>query len=120
MREANPNATADKYKRCNIKVQLASNISVRHYNFKAEHCWERRSESCHLLKLNMKKILLLVFSVGLFGFTTTATTVAEYTEINSTTVACNFGQCRATAKSTGNQCKHCVSNSGDSFCYEHK
>lgn len=33
---------------------------------------------------------------------------------------CKYGQCQATAKSTGKQCKHCVSNSGDKFCYQHK
>lgn len=33
---------------------------------------------------------------------------------------CRYGQCQATAKSTGKQCKHCVSNSGDKFCYQHK
>ena len=33
---------------------------------------------------------------------------------------CNYGQCKATAKSTGKQCKHCVSNSGDSYCWQHK
>jgi hypothetical protein len=33
---------------------------------------------------------------------------------------CKNGQCQATAKSTGKQCKHCVSNAGDKFCYQHK
>jgi hypothetical protein len=33
---------------------------------------------------------------------------------------CRYGQCQATAKSTGKQCKHCVSNSGDKFCFQHK
>ena len=68
----------------------------------------------------MRKLLLLVFSVSLFGFTSATSTVTEYIEIDTTTVACNYGQCRATAKSTGNQCKHCVSNTGDSYCYQHK
>ena len=68
----------------------------------------------------MKKFLLLALSLGLFGFTSIATTITDYTEISNTSIACNHGQCRATAKSTGNRCKHCVSNSGDSFCYQHK
>jgi hypothetical protein len=33
---------------------------------------------------------------------------------------CTYGQCKGIAKSTGVRCKHCVSNSGDSFCYQHK
>lgn len=39
---------------------------------------------------------------------------------NKTTIECKYSQCQATAKSTGQQCKHCVSNSGDKFCYQHK
>lgn len=33
---------------------------------------------------------------------------------------CRYGQCYATAASTGNRCLHCVSNAGDSYCYQHK
>jgi hypothetical protein len=33
---------------------------------------------------------------------------------------CKYGQCYATAKSTGQRCKHCVSKSGDSYCWQHK
>lgn len=40
--------------------------------------------------------------------------------INKKNIECRFGQCQATAKSTGKQCKHCVSNSGDKYCYQHK
>ena len=36
------------------------------------------------------------------------------------TVNCKYGQCQATAKSTGQQCKHCVSNPGDRYCWQHK
>ena len=32
---------------------------------------------------------------------------------------CRYGQCHATAKSTGNRCKHCVSNQGDLYCSQH-
>jgi len=34
-------------------------------------------------------------------------------------VNCKFGQCQAIAKSTEQQCKHCVSKKGDSFCWQH-
>jgi len=33
---------------------------------------------------------------------------------------CRYGQCSATAKSTGLRCKHCVSKSGDLYCWQHK
>lgn len=33
---------------------------------------------------------------------------------------CKYGQCQAIAKSTGKQCKHCVSNPGDAYCFQHK
>ena len=32
---------------------------------------------------------------------------------------CRYGQCHATAKSTGRRCKHCVSNRGDYYCWQH-
>jgi hypothetical protein len=70
----------------------------------------------------MKNLLLtLLVASALFSF-------KPITKINSTPkahkvenkVACNYGQCQATAKSTGNQCKHCVSKSGDRYCFQHK
>ena len=33
---------------------------------------------------------------------------------------CKYGHCQATAKSTGNRCKHCVSNKGDKYCWQHR
>ena len=35
-------------------------------------------------------------------------------------VECKYRQCNATAKSTGERCKHCVSKSSDYQCYQHK
>lgn len=34
--------------------------------------------------------------------------------------AYQYGQCQAIAKSTGEQCKHGVSNKGDKYCWQHK
>lgn len=34
-------------------------------------------------------------------------------------VECKYGQCQATAKSTGKRCRHCVSNAGDVNCWQH-
>lgn len=74
----------------------------------------------------MKKLLaLLLLSLSLFSFTpsnlvsNTKDGGKNKTEKTSPN-ACKYGQCQATAKSTGNQCKHCVSNSGDYYCYQHK
>ena len=70
----------------------------------------------------MKKLLLLLFlTFGLFGFSPNINKYpAKYViETNNSNVACRYGQCQATAKSTGEQCKHCVSNSGDSYCWQH-
>ncbi|MFN5910023.1 MAG: hypothetical protein ACK45H_01685 [Bacteroidota bacterium] len=33
---------------------------------------------------------------------------------------CRYDQCHATAKSTGQRCKHCVSNYGDTYCWQHQ
>jgi hypothetical protein len=66
----------------------------------------------------MKKILLSLFiATSLFGFT--PITKTAHSKV-TTSVACKYGQCQATAKSTGKQCLHCVSKEGDSYCYQHK
>lgn len=70
----------------------------------------------------MKKLLLgLFFASALLSFKPidkigVNTTIVK-TEISQN---CKHGQCQATAKSTGKQCKHCVSNVGDKFCFQHK
>lgn len=68
----------------------------------------------------MKKLTLIsLLAIGLLSFnfsdTTTVTTSKENTSLD-----CKYGQCKAIAKSTKKRCKHCVSNSGDSYCYQHK
>ncbi len=45
-------------------------------------------------------------------------TAAEQQE--SAPAGCKYGQCWAIAKSTGQRCKHCVSNPGDLYCWQHK
>ena len=43
-------------------------------------------------------------------------------EIESTYVdslECKYDQCHAIAKSTEKRCKHCVSNEGDLYCWQH-
>ena len=60
---------------------------------------------------------VLMLSVALMGFTVDA---PQNSAENHFEDACKYGQCKATAASTGNQCKHCVSSSSDSYCYQHK
>lgn len=69
----------------------------------------------------MKNLFLAVLLFGT-SFTYAGTNKVSKTSIsiNKITVECRFNQCQATAKSTGRQCLHCVSNSGDKFCYQHK
>lgn len=58
--------------------------------------------------------LSLVFVLGSFvnyASTSSSNTFEAYD--------CKYGQCMATAKSTGKRCKHCVSNSGDRYCWQH-
>ena len=75
----------------------------------------------------MKKILLLsIITAGLFSFTTikdvkhhkatkSITNVSDNNQLD-----CTYGQCQAIAKSTEKQCQHCVSNSGDLYCWQHR
>lgn len=69
----------------------------------------------------MKNILFVTLLLG-----STLSSASNYNSstyivsINKKNIECRFGQCQATAKSTGKQCKHCVSNSGDKYCYQHK
>jgi hypothetical protein len=72
----------------------------------------------------MKSKLLVVFGLAvtvLFAnpsyVNTTSTTNLVLLE---TSQNCHYGQCKAIAKSTEKQCKHCVSNAGDLYCWQHK
>jgi hypothetical protein len=66
----------------------------------------------------MKRIITSLLMVFVFmSFSPETKTISH----NITYITnCKFGQCQATAKSTGKQCKHCVSKSGDKFCFQHK
>jgi hypothetical protein len=70
----------------------------------------------------MKKLFIaFVLLLGLASLQATDSKSSITTSENSTEVkACNYGQCKAIAKSTGQQCKHCVSKSGDRYCWQHR
>jgi hypothetical protein len=68
----------------------------------------------------MKKLLVLLFLIlSLASFTTSEPRRADVA-VQLENLDCHHGQCQATAKSTGKQCKHCVSSNGDLYCYQHK
>jgi hypothetical protein len=75
---------------------------------------------------NMKKHLLklgIALTLAVVGISTTSFGEKQFNQIASPTeevLDCHYGQCKATAKSTGNRCRHCVSNEGDSYCWQHK
>ncbi len=67
----------------------------------------------------MNKLILifsLVFSLTLVSFSTDSNIETNF----ETQYTCQYGQCQAIAKSTGRQCRHCVSNPGDLYCWQHK
>lgn len=70
----------------------------------------------------MKNVILsLVFAFSIFGISLASSTQSHLTNTTiSIEKACKYGQCNATAKSTGKRCLHCVSNSGDRNCWQHK
>jgi hypothetical protein len=71
----------------------------------------------------MKKLLALsILTFGLLSFNPVNSdrTKRSAVENKIENADCNYGQCYATAKSTGKRCKHCVSNSGDTYCWQHK
>jgi hypothetical protein len=67
----------------------------------------------------MKKALPLLLFFGLVALSSAHQSI-QSVEITDVALECQHGQCQVTAKSTGKRCKHCVSNSGDRFCYQHK
>lgn len=68
----------------------------------------------------MKHIVFIVGIASLLSFTTIDNSQKNDSQLsNYSLVECKYSQCQATAKSTGNQCKHCVSNEGDSYCWQH-
>lgn len=68
----------------------------------------------------MKKLLLgLGLGIVLLGGVS-ATTYNNTDKETYDSNACRYGQCYATAKSTGNRCKHCVSEKGDYYCWQHR
>lgn len=71
------------------------------------------------MKTFLKIIIFLTFISFLTGFNI-SNIGNENPSSNLIIDGCHYGQCQATAASTGKQCKHCVSNPGDSYCWQHQ
>ena len=76
------------------------------------------------MKNFVKIIFTLIAAVSVSGFvyansfeTTNGIVSDNYSELE--TVECKYDQCHAIAKSTEERCKHCVSNDGDTYCWQH-
>jgi len=74
----------------------------------------------------MKKSIIGLFAIALMGLSGVFVAEAKISQELSKTVQstvesieCKYGQCNATAESTGQRCKHCVSNQGDLNCWQH-
>ena len=66
-----------------------------------------------LIFTSLTAIALLIGGTSFISYQNTQSSVeTEFLD-------CKYGQCQATAKSTGQRCKHCVSNEGDKYCYQH-
>lgn len=68
----------------------------------------------------MKKLLIvsLIAISGLaISFNADSSKISSKQELSS--VACQYGQCSATAKSTGVRCKNCCQQ-GSSTCWSHR
>lgn len=74
----------------------------------------------------MKKSIVRLFVLGVLGFSgvlaseaTINYNLSQDAQHVSDYSGCKHGRCHATAKSTGQRCKHCVSNPGDLYCWQH-
>jgi len=74
------------------------------------------------MKKQVSKIILSLFVVGLLTTSTSffVPEVSAQEQVQNNDYRCRYDQCHATAKSTGRRCRHCVSNSGDYYCWQHK
>ena len=70
----------------------------------------------------MKKVILVIslfVALGMSYSFVNYEACEVSNQISIENLECKYGQCTATAKSTGNRCLHCVSNAGDATCWQH-
>lgn len=80
------------------------------------------------MKRSVNLIYGLLTALALSGlvYSNSLTNTEDFSQLADTsihktaTLECKYAQCKATAKSTGKRCKHCVSNEGDEYCWQHK
>lgn len=85
--------------------------------------YKQRNTKLSKMRTVLKKLLLGAFiissSFGIYSFKNPKKQEDQSSKIEEC-ATCRYDQCHATAKSTGERCKHCVSNYGDLYCYQHK
>jgi hypothetical protein len=64
-------------------------------------------------------VFLIAIVIGSYSFIAPKDTLVQRAKIEEC-MDCRFDQCHAIAKSTGLRCRHCVSYSGDMFCWQHQ
>jgi hypothetical protein len=67
----------------------------------------------------MKSFILGLGILSLLSFTSLDNKQLKIEQTTFSSIECKYSQCQAIAKSTEKQCKHCVSNDGDSYCYQY-
>ena len=91
--------------------------------------WVIPLSRCKPLKFQkMKKLIFSTIAIGILAITSTVLSSdvnrraqdASFSNQSEESSACKHGQCHATAASTGYRCLHCVSNAGNSYCWQHK
>ena len=73
----------------------------------------------NLIKSIIGTALLLALSFSILSAESNKSSVNNSESNDLYCITCKYDQCHATAKSTGNRCKHCVSKQGDTFCWQH-
>ena len=65
-------------------------------------------------------LLLTLVSFSVFSTDTNSVNLSTEKIQEDISLGCKYDQCHATAKSTGKRCRHCVSNQGDLYCWQHR
>ena len=71
-------------------------------------------------KLILKISVVTVLVISSFTYLNASSQLNTLSQVSKDeNIECKYGQCQATAKSTGKRCRHCVSNTGDITCWQH-
>ena len=86
----------------------------------ANYTYSLNSRKMYIMKKQFKLLLiglLVLFFVNVSGGGSVDINSKE--EVTAISYECRYDQCHAIAKSTERRCKHCVSQKGDLYCWQH-